>query len=66
MKPHGPDRGGWDRSQPVARMADEHWDGIRAPMAVDGGESHLTEDNRSAYRPAYHSRTISIIICNLR
>jgi hypothetical protein len=55
----GADRGQWDRWQPVAPMADEHGDETRARMAVDGGESHLTEHDRSAYRPADHSRTIS-------
>jgi TFIIF-interacting CTD phosphatase-like protein len=44
----------------VARIADEHGDEIRALMAVDGRESHLAQHNRSAYRPADHSRTISI------
>jgi hypothetical protein len=29
-------------------------------MAVNGGESHLTEHDRLAYGPADHSRTISI------
>jgi hypothetical protein len=53
-------RGRWNRSPPVARIVDEHEDGIRALMAVDGAESHLTEYDRSAYRPADHSRTISM------
>jgi hypothetical protein len=57
----GADRGRWDRSQPAERIADEHGDGIRARMAVDGGESYLTEHDHSAYRPADYSRTISIL-----
>jgi hypothetical protein len=67
MEPHGPDRsrgidrGRWDRSQPVARIADEYGDGIRVRMAVDGGESHLTEHGRLVYRPADHSRNINIL-----
>jgi hypothetical protein len=44
----------------VVRIADEHGGGIRARMAVDSGESHLTEHDRSAYRPADYSITISI------
>jgi hypothetical protein len=48
----------WSRSQPVARIADEHRDGIKARMAVDSGELHLTEHDRSAHHPADHSRTI--------
>jgi hypothetical protein len=36
------------------------WGWIRAWMAVDGGESHLTEHDRSAYLPADHLRTISM------
>jgi hypothetical protein len=55
----GADRGRWNRSSPVARIADEHGDGIRALMAVNGGESHLTEHDRLAYRPADHSKTIN-------
>jgi hypothetical protein len=47
------------RSRPVVQIADEHGDGDRARMAFDGGESYLTEYDRSAYRPADHSRTIS-------
>jgi hypothetical protein len=31
------DRGRWDISQPVAQIADEHRDGMRARMAVDVG-----------------------------
>jgi hypothetical protein len=54
------DRGRWNRSPPVARIANEHGDGIRALMAVDDGESHRTENDRSAHCPADHSRTISI------
>jgi hypothetical protein len=49
----------------VARIADEHGDGIRARMAVDDGEYHLTEHNRSVYRPVDHSRTISKSGCLL-
>jgi hypothetical protein len=56
----GADRGRWDRSQLVAPIADEHGDGIRARMEVDGGESHLPEHDRSASRPADHSRAISM------
>jgi hypothetical protein len=41
------DRGRWNRLSPVARIADEHEDGIRALMAVDGGESHLPQHDRS-------------------
>jgi hypothetical protein len=48
----GADETAWPRSRPVAWISDEHGDGIRALMAVDGGESHLTEHDRSAYRPA--------------
>jgi hypothetical protein len=29
-------------------------------MAVDGGQFHLTEHDHSAYRPADHSKTISM------
>jgi hypothetical protein len=58
----GADRGRWDRSQPVARIADEYGDGIRARTAVDGGEFHLNERGRLAYRPVDHCRTISIPI----
>jgi hypothetical protein len=32
----------------------------RDQSAVGGGESHLTEHDRSAYRPADYSRIISI------
>jgi hypothetical protein len=55
----GADETPWHRSRPVALIADEHREGTRARMAVDGRESHLTEHDRSAYRPADHSRTIS-------
>jgi hypothetical protein len=40
----------------MGRIADEHGDRIRPLMAVDGGESHLTQHDR----PIDHSRTISI------
>jgi hypothetical protein len=59
MKPNGPDRSRWDRSQPVAWIAGEHSNGIKAQMAVDGDEFHLTQHDRLAYRPADHFRTIS-------
>jgi hypothetical protein len=55
----GPDETACPRSRPVARMADKHGDRIEGLMAVDGGESHLTQHDHSAYRPADHSRTIS-------
>jgi hypothetical protein len=42
----------------VARIADEHGGGIGVRMAIDGGESHLIEHDRLAYRPADYSRTI--------
>jgi hypothetical protein len=48
------------RSQPVARIADEHGGGIKARMPVDGGEFHLAENDRLAYRLADYSITISI------
>jgi hypothetical protein len=37
------------------------WGQNRARMVVGGGESHLTEHDRSAYRPADHSRTTTIV-----
>jgi hypothetical protein len=49
-----------NRSQPVVRIADEHGDGMRAQITVDSGKFHLTKRDCSAYRPADHSRTISI------
>jgi hypothetical protein len=54
------ERGRWNRSPPVARIADKHGDWIKVLMAVDGGESHLTQYDRSAYRPGDHSGTISL------
>jgi hypothetical protein len=54
----GADASSWPGSRPVARIVDEHGDAVMARMAVDSEESHLTEDDRSAYRPADHSRTI--------
>jgi hypothetical protein len=56
------DYGPLRESRPVAQIADEHGGGIRARMAVDGAESHLTEHDRSAYRPADYSRTISCLV----
>jgi hypothetical protein len=56
----GADRGRWDRSQSVARIADEYGDGIRARMEREGGESHLTEHDRSSYRPADYFKAISM------
>jgi hypothetical protein len=43
----------------MERITDEHGNGIRAWMAVDGGKSHLTEHDRSACCRADHSRTIN-------
>jgi hypothetical protein len=60
MSARGPGRGVLRESRPMARRADKHGERIRARMAVDSGELHLTEHDRSAYRPVDHSRTVSI------
>jgi hypothetical protein len=59
----GADETPWRRSRPMEQIAAGGVDSERTwgwDKGADGGESHLIQHDYSVYRPADHSRTISI------